>query len=250
MVHGIVHSHAYLFFGECYYVSCINLITSLIVHNTYQLIHTRVCGHFSCIQLSVILWTVTHQAPLSKGFSRQEYWNGLPCPPPGGSSQPKDWTHISYVSCICKQGFPCGSAGKESACNAGDLGSIPGLGRFPGEGKVYPLQYSGVENSIQSMGSQRVGHNWATFTSLHLSTTSTTWKAQLICIKLNLNFKLSRLIIPWNVYHCYHWNGPREDFSYIKEMHFIFTLNKLITLICVNLEQTQLLLQIQRDQVM
>ena len=36
----------------------------------------------------------------------------------------------------------CGSAGKESACNAGDLGLIPGLGRFPGEGKGYPLQYS------------------------------------------------------------------------------------------------------------
>ena len=45
------------------------------------------------------------------------------------------------------KGFPGGSAGKESACNAGDLGSIPGLGRSPGEGKGYPLQYSGLENS-------------------------------------------------------------------------------------------------------
>ena len=45
-------------------------------------------------------------------------------------------------------GFPCGSAGKESACNVGDLGSIPGLGRSPGEGKCYPLQYSGLENSL------------------------------------------------------------------------------------------------------
>ena len=44
--------------------------------------------------------------------------------------------------------FPYGSAGKESACNAGDLGSIPALRRFPGEGKGYPLQYSGLENSI------------------------------------------------------------------------------------------------------
>ena len=41
-------------------------------------------------------------------------------------------------------GFPCG---KESACNEGDLGSIPELGRSPGEGKGYPLQYSGLENS-------------------------------------------------------------------------------------------------------
>ena len=61
-------------------------------------------------------------------------------------------------------GFPGGSAGKESACNVGDLGSIPGLGRSPGEGKGYPLQYSGLENSMDCMGSQIVGHNSATFT--------------------------------------------------------------------------------------
>ena len=48
--------------------------------------------------------------------------------------------------------FPCGSAGKESAwsaCNVGDMGSIPGLGRSSGEGKGYPLQYSGLENSME-----------------------------------------------------------------------------------------------------
>ena len=44
--------------------------------------------------------------------------------------------------------FPCGSVGKESACNVGDLGLIPGLRRSPGEEKGYPLQYSGVENSM------------------------------------------------------------------------------------------------------
>ena len=44
-------------------------------------------------------------------------------------------------------GFPCGSDGNESACNAGDLGLIPGLGRSPGKGKGYPLQYSGLKNS-------------------------------------------------------------------------------------------------------
>ena len=43
-------------------------------------------------------------------------------------------------------GFPAGSDGKESACNAGDPGLIPGLGRFPGEGNRYPLQYSCLEN--------------------------------------------------------------------------------------------------------
>ena len=52
-----------------------------------------------------------------------------------------------------EMGFPSGSAGKESACNVGDPGSIPGLGRSPGEGRGYPVQYSGLESS---MGSQRV----------------------------------------------------------------------------------------------
>ena len=47
--------------------------------------------------------------------------------------------------------FSCGSAGKESARNAGDLDSIPGLGRSPGEGNSYLPQYSGLENSMDSI---------------------------------------------------------------------------------------------------
>ena len=46
-------------------------------------------------------------------------------------------------------GFPCGSAGKESACNVGDLGSTPGLGRSSGERKGYPLQYACLENPME-----------------------------------------------------------------------------------------------------
>ena len=49
------------------------------------------------------------------------------------------------------KGFPCSSAGKKSACNVGDLGSIPGLGRSPGEGKGYPFQYSGLESSFHGL---------------------------------------------------------------------------------------------------
>ena len=64
--------------------------------------------------------------------------------------------------------MPGGSDGKESACNAGDSGSIPGSGRPPGGGNGYPLQYSCLENSmdkepgqLQSMRSLRLGHYWA-----------------------------------------------------------------------------------------
>ena len=45
--------------------------------------HARGLSCFSCVQLLATLWTVAHQAPLPMGFSRQEYWSGLPCPPPG-----------------------------------------------------------------------------------------------------------------------------------------------------------------------
>ena len=56
---------------------------------------------------------------------------------------------VSPLSCLpTLRGFPGSSAGKESACSVGDLGPIPGLGRSPGEGTGYPLQYSGLENSM------------------------------------------------------------------------------------------------------
>ena len=60
-------------------------------------------------------------------------------------------------------GFPAGSDGKASACNAGDLGSILGSGRSPGGGRGILLQHSCLKDSCQqSMGSQWIGHNWAT----------------------------------------------------------------------------------------
>ena len=62
-----------------------------------------------------------------------------------GQEDPLEKGQATHSSIL---GLPCGSAGKESACNAGILGLIPGLGRSPGEGKGYPLQYSGLENSM------------------------------------------------------------------------------------------------------
>ena len=60
---------------------------------------------------------------------------------------------ITYIRNLKKkqQGFPCGSDSKESACNVGDLGLIPELGRSPGEENGYPLQYSGLENSTDCL---------------------------------------------------------------------------------------------------
>ena len=70
--------------------------------------------------------------------------------------------HISkiVIKSLCKQ-IPGGSDGKESACNAGDLGSIPGSGRSPGEGKGYPVQYSCQENPMDRGAWQATVHGVA-----------------------------------------------------------------------------------------
>ena len=82
-------------------------------------------------QLFVTLWTVACQVPLSTEFSRQEYWSGLPFPPPGDLPGPG----IEPPSLV----FPA---------LAGDAGLTPGLGRSSGGGHSKPLQYSCLENSM------------------------------------------------------------------------------------------------------
>ena len=81
---------------------------------------------------------------------------------------------LSYLT-NNKLGFPDSLIGKESICNAGNLGSIPGLGRSPGEGKGYPLQYSGLENSMDCIvhGVTKSWNDWVTFISLHFTDTWT-----------------------------------------------------------------------------
>ena len=63
-------------------------------------------------------------------------------------------------------GFPGGSAGEEFTHNAGDLGSIPGLGRSPGEGNSYPLQYSGLKNSMGCIV-HGVAKSWTRLSDFH-----------------------------------------------------------------------------------
>ena len=76
---------------------------------------------------------------------------------------------VFLFSQLLAQGFPCSSVGKESACNAGDPGSVPGLGRSSGEGNGSPLQYSCLENFMDRgawratvHGIARVRHNLVT----------------------------------------------------------------------------------------
>ena len=84
-------------------------------------------------------------------------------------------------------GFPCGSAGKESAHNVGDLGSSPGLGRSPGEGKGYPLQYSGLENSMDCIV-HGVAMSWTRLSDFHFTS--------LICMTEQARYMHAALLPP------------------------------------------------------
>ena len=68
---------------------------------------------------------------------------------------------IYYIHTYIHMGFPGGSDGKESACNAGDLGSIPGLGRSPTEGNGNPLQYACLKNPMDRLAWRATVHGVA-----------------------------------------------------------------------------------------
>ena len=108
----------------------------------------------SRVQLLATLWTAAYQAPPSMGFSRQEYWSGVPLPSPLTSLS---YCYSLFFVCFLisviyfspvEIWFSCsfgGSDGKESTCNEGDPGLIPWLGRSPGGGHGNPLQNSFLE---------------------------------------------------------------------------------------------------------
>ena len=100
--------------------------------------HVCVLNRFSHVRPFATPWTVAYQIPLSMGFSRQEYWSGLPGPSPGDLSNP-GIEPKSLMSPPLAGKFFTTSATWE-AHNTEDTGPIPGSGRSPGEGNGDPLQ--------------------------------------------------------------------------------------------------------------
>ena len=93
-------------------------------------------------------------------------------------TQLSDWTELNVKDACCKLGFPSGSAGKESTCNARDTGSIPGLGRSPGGGLGNPIQYSHLQRSMDRGAwratVQRVAKGWLDWASNSVCLQTTT----------------------------------------------------------------------------
>ena len=126
------------------------------VHPTIQ--------HFSLQGMIIHKWTdsrhVCSLSPCNQASHFNSLWSGhVIWMQKGCSVSDQD-------SCNPLMAIPCGSAGKESACRAGDLGSNPGLGRSPGEGKGYLLQYSGLENSMDCIV-HGVTKSWTWLSDFH-----------------------------------------------------------------------------------
>ena len=141
-----------------------NVISQWISFNTFPLdLESQSVGHSAVSDSLRPQWTVARQAPLSMGFSRQEYWSALPLPSPGRETLLLGLLiQESNLGLLhCRQILYHLS---HQRSNAGDPGLIPGLGRSPGEGNGDPLQYSCLEDSMNRGAWRatvhRVAKNW------------------------------------------------------------------------------------------
>ena len=120
--------------------------------------------YFLTCEMSAVVWLLEHSWA---SLIAQLVKNCLQCRRPQFDSwvRKNHWRKDRLPTPVFL-GFPCGSAGKGSMCNMGDLSLIPGLGRSLGEGKGYPLQYSGLENSMDCID-HGVTKSWTWLSHFH-----------------------------------------------------------------------------------
>ena len=130
---------------------------------------------------------------------------------------------------VLLMGFLCGSAGKESAWNVGDLGLIPGLGRSPGEGKVYPLQYSGLENSMNCIV-HGVAKSQIRLRDVHFQFQASNWSSQYLKQgSRRRQWHPTPVLLPANSHGqrslvgCSPWG--HEELDPTEQLHFHFSLS-------------------------
>ena len=112
-------------------------------------------GH---VRLFATPWTVAHQAPPSMGFSRQEYWSGLPFPSPGDLPDPRMEPRSLALQA---DSLPAEPQGKPNTGLIKDTGLVPGSGRSPGGGHGNPLQYSCLETPTDREAWRAAVHGFA-----------------------------------------------------------------------------------------
>ena len=142
----------------------------LLVHNYIVL---------SSIRLFATLWTVDRQASLSTGFSRQEYWSGLPCPPSRGSSWPRNRTRVSCISCTAGEFFTAESSGEPISI----LVFLKNIQTKTKKSQWLPWQSSSQDSLQQMQGS------WVQSLVGELDPTCHIWKIQHVTTKTQQSHK-------------------------------------------------------------
>ena len=178
----------------------------------------------SRVRLLATTWTAAYQAPPSMGFSRQEYWSALLLPSPLQVELMTN-THfpVSSISLVIYNSiFPGGSDYRESACNVGDPGSIPGLGIYPGEGNGNPLQYSCLENSTDR-GALRATVRGVAKSLTWLSDWHTLYNSR-IHLYVPFSIQIRKLLYPDLFLTCL-------NFDFISTMLFVWSPNFLFYVI-------------------
>ena len=136
---------------------CLNFMAAVTICSDFGAQKNKVCHCFHCFPIYLLWSDGTRCHDLS--FWKLSFKPAFSC---------FSFTYIKRLFCsslLSAMGFPGISVGKESACSVEDPSLILWSGRSAGEGNSYPLQYSGLENSmVYSMGSQKAGHGWVTFT--------------------------------------------------------------------------------------
>ena len=128
--------------------------------------HSSLSSSLLQMCLSTALWCqgLWHQLPLGASLSHQNQNLGNQ-PSSRKLNRNGGNNKVRFCAVIIRGGLTCSSSDKESTCNVRDLGSIPGLGRSPGEGKGYPLWYSGLENSMDCVVHE-VSKSWTQLSDL------------------------------------------------------------------------------------
>ena len=161
------------------------LICEAFLYLCIHILYACILSRFNCVRLCETLWTIAHQAPLSMGFPRQEYWSGLQCPAPEDLPNPgiepvslmssalagrffttsaMQEAHTFYIKCIYTYKYVYAYIGAEKVQTVKNLSSVQKtwvqseLGRCPGEGNGNPLQYSCLENSMDRGAWQATAH--------------------------------------------------------------------------------------------
>ena len=149
-------------------------------------------------------------------------------------------------------GLPCGSAGKESTCNEGDLGLIPGLARSLGEWQGYPLQYSGLENSKDCMVHE-VAKSWTQLSGFHFQLwaeipnhNTVSWSCNFITNR-NHKYFLSQHRYYYSVLKYRSWlqnNGHSQTHHWVmlQLQHIIITMSLGVLILCIWKQYSGLLL--------